>query len=354
MSFDSCSDLCSLVVPGSGLLHRVASLISFDFMCRRLRSGCYRSGNHATRDPVHVFGCLLLGMVCSVSSISIIRHAHCSVSFGCFLKLAPRRAGLVGPDSLAGFHQLHLGSVSLLSLLVGGAISVTVRTNILGSEAVVISTARARSHSGPVDTTGDLRCCYGTMVGIIGSMSSDVRLPRLPGRGGCSSVVATTGAVITAMRTSTTTTGVPTIGRHLGVLGRAVSSTRAQNMVSGSTSTHAKRGATRSSFFNCGARVTVDSREVVATTAIASNRGNSKRRLPRLVGGARRTKVRISSVMTSGTCSDGRGLGVTGRGGVHLSTHLDSMVSNGQAGGLPFRCGGSTSLCIYPTKRLTG
>lgn len=72
----------------------------------------------------------------------MITGALMGLSLGEFLELEPRRAGVVSTDALSGFHGLHFRSISILGILVTGALGVTGSGKLLGKGAVLISTAR--------------------------------------------------------------------------------------------------------------------------------------------------------------------------------------------------------------------
>lgn len=144
LAIDPCTRLCSVLIPRSRVLEGVGALISFSFICSRVGGGCAISFKEGTTSPICVLGLLLLGVLGPLSSHSLYRETECSVSFGCFLKVTPR-SPVISSSLLSGFEERELGSAGVLSLLVGGALSVTVRGRVPLKGAVVMSTARALS-----------------------------------------------------------------------------------------------------------------------------------------------------------------------------------------------------------------
>lgn len=354
--------VCSQVVPRSRFLEGFGGLMSLDFVCSRLGSGCYPSGKQGTLSPVCLFGCLLLGIVCGVSSMSLIRHDQCSLSFGCFLSLHPR-SSIVSTSALSGFHGRQLGSPGLLSVLLGRDVRVTLGGKIVRGGYVVISTARAGTECGRGSTCRQLLRRTGGLQGIVCRFSSPDQGRRLPAgmRGNLlRSTLSCYRGLISCIGRSRALQSVPTMGRQFRLLDRVVDSSQRRLRFSGSPSTQVKRGATSSSFFNCGARVTVASRQVVTTTIIADKRGNSNLCLRRLMRGSHGAKLRIGDIVKSATCSKGEGLrltrsGRTPRRSFRLVTGLGPVVSGASETRKigKFDCGGSTRVFMYPTNRLT-
>ncbi len=336
----------------------VSRTVSFNFVHRRLRRGCYLAGNHATVSPIVLFGCLFMGVRRSVSSVSLMRESEASLSVGEFLNCVPR-SSIVGPDALAGFHQLELGSRRLLGGLLSRAIEITGKVKLLGSGILVVSKARARSGCGIVHPKTTLDGCVNELMAETNRLE-----PRcgneLPGIGlprSVQSSLVITARVVSSMGSmySTRVTGVPKfLNGRVRVTRRVISSVGSRCCISPSTSSHINRGDRDGDFCNCGARVTVARSEFVASTVMADNRGKRNECLPRLIRRDVTGKIRISSIINSVTCNDVSGCGCAGGGGVRLVTGSTPMAR--ALGGYVrcnFICGGSDRHVIYPGNRRT-